>query len=58
MTEKTMEISLDKDVTWFKLNPTQNGLWRVKYDSQTLSQLKTAVQNKELSPIDRYSENL
>ncbi|CAF4409199.1 unnamed protein product [Rotaria sp. Silwood2] len=47
----TLENVLEDD--WIKLNFNSIGLYRVKYESQTLARLNEPIANKTISPQDR-----
>lgn len=49
--EETMRIQVEKDVKWVKINANQQGLFRVLYSKDMLSNLKQAV--SQLNEIDR-----
>ncbi len=48
----TIQIS-DNSNDWYKVNPEQTGFYRVRYATEDLSRLETAVRNKELGAKDR-----
>ncbi|CAF3529462.1 unnamed protein product [Rotaria sordida] len=51
--EITMTLENVSENDWFKLNYNSIGLYRVKYESQTLARLNEPIANKTLSPQDR-----
>lgn len=40
--------------SWIKLNMDQSGFYRVKYDEYLAARLRYAIENKYLSPTDRF----
>jgi len=53
MTRQSETIAL-KDTDWFKLNSGQMGMYRVKYDEETVEKFKELVEQKILSNTDRW----
>ncbi len=51
--EKSTKIQL-KNPKWFKLNPYQEGFYRVKYEEKELEVLGHLVLNKKIPAIDRW----
>ena len=41
------------DDAWTKINPVQNGFYRVRYSSEDLQKLVEPIRSKTLTPIDR-----
>lgn len=53
MEKENLKIK-NRDASWIKLNSGEKSLVRVKYTSQNLDKLKSAVENKEISAEDRF----
>jgi aminopeptidase N len=51
--EITLTLDNMSENDWFKLNFNSIGLYRVKYESNTLARLNEPIANKTLSPQDR-----
>ncbi|KAK3914792.1 Puromycin-sensitive aminopeptidase [Frankliniella fusca] len=51
--EDTLTIDGLNKQNWVKLNPSQNGFYRVQYSSEMLENLMPAISNLSLPPIDR-----
>lgn len=41
---------------WIKVNTSQSGFYRVKYDDKLVSQLRNAVENNLLSETDKFGQ--
>ncbi|MFH1328314.1 MAG: ERAP1-like C-terminal domain-containing protein, partial [Candidatus Bathyarchaeota archaeon] len=52
--KQTDTNKIGKKVKWFKINPGQNGFYRVKYPKKILTELTWLVANKKLSNLDRW----
>ncbi|MHA1409032.1 MAG: M1 family metallopeptidase [Candidatus Odinarchaeia archaeon] len=52
--EKKTIIKLPQDTASFKLNLSQTGFYRVKYDDTTLSELGNLIKAKKIDPADRF----
>ncbi|MHA2407002.1 MAG: M1 family metallopeptidase [Candidatus Ranarchaeia archaeon] len=51
---ETMTLTIPEDAVAFKINPEQTGFYRVSYEKHTLEALGKLVEDKTLSPKDRY----
>ncbi|KAL4592585.1 hypothetical protein LXL04_005585 [Taraxacum kok-saghyz] len=47
-------ITLCTSSSWIKVNVDRAGFYRVKYDEQLSAKLRFAIENKQLSAMDRY----
>ncbi len=55
MNESEQAIDVDDDIVAYKVNDRQTGFYRVKYDdANNLDELGQRVQEKEMSPEDRW----
>lgn len=54
-TKKSMSIKLQKDTFGVVANFGRKGFYRVKYDKSILNDLKILVNQKQISPIDRWA---
>jgi len=54
-TKKSMSIKLSKNTVGFVVNYGRKGFYRVKYDAGILLDLKMLVDEKRISPIDRWA---
>ena len=55
LTKKSLRIKLPKNTLGFVANYGRKGFYRVKYDEGTLLDLKMFVDQKTISPIDRWA---
>ncbi|WP_316505030.1 M1 family metallopeptidase [Nitrosopumilus sp.] len=55
LSKKSMSLKLPKDTVGFVANYGRNSFYRVKYDDGILLDLKMLVDQKRLSPIDRWA---
>ncbi len=53
MTRQSETITLE-DTDWFKINSGQMGMYRVKYEDETLEKFKELIEQKILSNTDRW----
>lgn len=44
--------------SWIKVNVNQAGFYRVKYDAELTARLRSAIEKKHLSEMDRYGNSL
>jgi len=52
--EKTHKILIPKETFSFKLNVSQSGFYRVKYEEDMINKLGQLIIEKSLKPIDRF----
>ncbi len=52
MTRKKIELNLDKNYDWFKINFNQTGFYRVKYPREILKKQKILVRKRKLPYVD------
>ena len=52
--EKTYKLLIPKETLAFKLNVSQSGFYRVKYEDNMINKLGELVVEKGLNPIDRF----
>ncbi|XP_023733953.1 aminopeptidase M1 [Lactuca sativa] len=52
--EKKSQTVDEASSSWIKVNVDRAGFYRVKYDEQLSAKLRSAIESKKLSPMDRY----
>jgi tricorn protease interacting factor F2/3 len=54
LSESSIDFILENPRGWYKINYGQKGFYRVKYDSESLENLKDVIETKKLGNVDRY----